>query len=214
MEKHRVMDKFILSCQRKARKAKTIIELQQICTRLWNAGHRDEANKFLQRCLVKNFGWPKPKPKPKGKVGRKGGLPQPLDYEIIRLRQKGATQRAAGESESVGLTSDYHVIENRVRDVERRFCEARDGSPKLRKEFEAALLLCKDEKAARELAQDYLDGARRRRKEYEAALRKQHPDSYLTHWGVLTGAEMVEALNQSSREAIEHIEKLNKQNPL
>ncbi|MFQ2707137.1 hypothetical protein ACK3ZA_09745 [Aeromonas caviae] len=206
------MDKFILSCQRKARKAKTIIELQQICTRLWNAGHRDEANKFLQRCLVKNFGWPKPKPKPKGKVGRKGGLPQPLDYEIIRLRQKGATQRAAGES--VGLTSDYHVIENRVRDVERRFCEARDGSPKLRKEFEAALLLCKDEKAARELAQDYLDGARRRRKEYEAALRKQHPDSYLTHWGVLTGAEMVEALNQSSREAIEHIEKLNKQNPL
>lgn len=35
------MDKFILSCQRKARKAKTIIELQQICFQLWNAGHHD-----------------------------------------------------------------------------------------------------------------------------------------------------------------------------
>lgn len=208
------MDKFILSCQRKARKTKTIIELQQICFQLWNAGHHDEANKLLQRCLVKNFGAPKPKPKQPGKVGRKGGLPQPLDYDIIRLRQKGATQRAAGES--VELTSDYHVIENRVRDVERRFCEARDGSPKLRREFEAALLLCEDEGAVRKLTNDYFSGVGKRRREYEAALRKQNhtPDLCVTQWGILTRAERDEALNQNFREAIEHFEKLNKQTPL
>lgn len=170
------MGDFITSHRRKAARAKTIEQLHQICVELLNAGCHEAANKYFTSNLAR-FGWPKPKPKPKGKVGRKGGLPQESDYEIIRLRQQGLTQRAAGEIvwpiEARGRDDrggDYHAIENRVRAIEARFFAAL-ADPK-------------------------------RRKEYEKALRKQHgPDLYVTRWGILTGKEMREALDQGFREA-------------
>lgn len=174
------MDKFIESRRRKASKAKTIVGLHRICAELWIAGHSDEANKFLRRYLVTNFGFPKAKAKPPGKRGRKGGLPQQLDLKILRYRQQGLTQFEAGLK--AHLEPDRPVIENRVRDVERRFLNTLHGSRAQRREYESAL---------RKQANTH--------------------DLYVTRWGVVTSAEMFEAFDQDFRAALESIEKLNKQ---